>query len=99
MNEIKRLHRVEAWELLPERYAALRAMLISVRSSNSDLPEDQRATIQGAIKHFNDFEVTVERSISSKKPLPNPARLNAILSEQIDKLTEILAAIKQQKEK
>jgi hypothetical protein len=37
MNEIKRLHRVEAWTILPDRYAALRSTLISIRSMNPDL--------------------------------------------------------------
>jgi hypothetical protein len=38
IDEIKRLQRQEAWEILPDRYSALRTLLISIKSSNPDLP-------------------------------------------------------------
>ncbi len=93
MNEIKRLHRVEAWVILPDRYAALRNMLLSIRSMNPDLREEYRTVIQNALQQFNDIEKAVERSLVSNKPL-NRARLNAIVSVQVDRLIEILEEIK-----
>ena len=93
MNEIKRLHRVEAWVILPDRYAALRNMLLSIRSMNPDLREEYRTVIQNALQQFSDIEKAVERSLVSNKPL-NRARLNAIVSVQVDRLIEILEEIK-----
>jgi hypothetical protein len=93
MNEIKRLHRVEAWAILPDRYAALRNMLISIRSMNPSLREEYRIAIQNALQQFSDIEKAVERSLVSNKQL-NRARLNAIVTTQVDKLIEILEEIK-----
>jgi hypothetical protein len=95
MEEIKRLHRIQAWSIVPERYSALRAILISIRTSNPNLPSDQLAALQTAIKNFSDFEGTVERSISANKAMPNPAKFNSIVSAQVDRLNEILSAIQQ----
>src|SRR6266851_8176489 len=80
MNEIKRLHRVSAWAILPDRYAALRSMLISIRSMNPDLQLEYRTAIQNALQQFSDIEKTVEKSLASNKPPTNWARLNAIVS-------------------
>ncbi len=93
MNEIKRRHRDEAWVIRPDRYAALRNMLLSIRSMNPDLREEYRTVIQNALQQFNDIEKAVERSLVSNKPL-NRARLNAIVSVQVDRLIEILEEIK-----
>src|ERR1035441_1033775 len=42
MDEIKRLHRVRAWELLPDRYSILRRLLASIQTLNPDL--DRKST-------------------------------------------------------
>src|SRR5215470_5972159 len=94
MNEIKRLHRVEAWAILPDRYAALRSMLISIRSMNPDLQVEYRTAIQNALQQFSDIEKIVERALASNKPPTNRARLNGIVSVQVDRLIEILEEIK-----
>ena len=95
MNEIKRLHRVGAWTILPERYSALRTILISIRTSNPSLPDDHVAALQSTIKHFSDFENLVERSLASGAGMPSPAKFNSIVSGQIDRLSEVLEAVKQ----
>jgi hypothetical protein len=94
MNEIKRLHRAEAWVVLLDRYAALRGMLISIRSMNPDLQAEYRTAIQNALQQFSDIEKTVERSLASNKQPTNRARLNEIVSIQVDRLVEILEEIK-----
>jgi hypothetical protein len=94
MNEIKRLHRAEAWVILPDRYAALRNMLISIRSTNPDLQVEYRTAIQSALQQFSAIEKTVERSLASNKPPTNRAKLNEIVSVQVDRLIEILEEIK-----
>ena len=93
MNEIKRLHRAEAWVILPDRYAALRNMLISIRSTNPDLQVEYRTAIQSALQQFSAIEKTVERSLASNKPPTNRAKLNEIVSVQVDRLIEILEEI------
>lgn len=94
MDEVKRLQRLDAWQLLPDRYSTLRRSLITIRASAPRLTEQQGSIIQGAIQHFSHFEEQVERGLAGKKPLPDPARLNKIVSAQADLLGEVLGALK-----
>ena len=96
MNEIKRLHRVNAWAILPDRYAAVRQELVLIRSSNPELNPDHRAALQGAIQQFSQLEQAVETTLSyeNRNP-PRAAKLNAIVSTQVDKLNEILDTLRQ----
>lgn len=85
MEEVKRLHRVMAWNILPDRYAEVRKALISVRSSNPPLPPECLAAIQGAIQHFTEIENEVEKALALGRRDPSQAKLNEIVSRQIDK--------------
>ena len=89
MEEVKRLHRVIAWNILPDRDAEGRKSLISVRSSNPQLPQGCLAAIQGAIQHFTEIENEVEKALASGRKEPSQAKLNEIVSLQIDKLIAV----------
>lgn len=95
MEEIKRLHRVSAWSILPDRYSTLRRMLISIRSANPGMSDEFKAHITGATQQLKVCEARVEEFLASGSDKPDPARLNAILSDQVDKLSEILETLKQ----
>lgn len=95
MEEIKRLHRVSAWSILPDRYSLLRRMLIAIRGANPDMSDEFKAHMTGATQQLADCESVVEEFLASSGDKPNPARLNAIVSVQVDKLSEILEALKQ----
>lgn len=75
MNEIKRLHRIEAWRLLPDRYAAIRQDLVLIRSANPGIGANHRSSLNGAIQQFAELENVVEKSLSytSKNP-PRPSK-------------------------
>lgn len=94
MEEVKRLHRVMAWNILPDRYAEVRKALICVRSSNPQLPEEGLAAIQGAIQHFTEIENEVEKALASGRKEPSQAKLNEIVSLQIDKLIAVQEALR-----
>jgi hypothetical protein len=96
MDEVKRLHRVAAWPLLPDRYSHLRARLIAVRCSRQDLQPHQLAVLQGAIQHLSVLESQVEHSLLPGSKLPNAAKLNALVSGQLDKLTEVLTELQRE---
>jgi hypothetical protein len=96
MEEIKRLHRANAWNILPDRYSSLKRHLVSIRTSNPKLPDEHQAALQGAIQHFGDMEKRVEKTLSAKASSPNIATLNEIVSTQVDKVNEILAAFRQE---
>jgi hypothetical protein len=96
MDEIKRLHRVGAWSQLPDRYSYLKRLLISIRSSNPDLVEGYRTTLQSAIQHFTDIEKKVERALVNDSAPTGVAKLNTIVSSQLDQINEVLAALRQE---
>lgn len=92
-EEIKRLHRVKAWQFLPDQYSRLRLMLVAVRTTSPDLTNKERATIQGAVQHLSDMEKLVEKSIGNSNEIDGP-KLNSIISTQMEKLTEVLETLK-----
>ena len=93
MNEIKRLQRLRAWSLLPDRYAELRRKLVTLKSSAAQLTDAQRQICQGTIETFADLEQKIERSIAINTPPRNPAKFNDIVSGQIDELHAVLLAV------
>jgi hypothetical protein len=98
LEEIKRFHRSQVLEPLPDRYAALRKLLIAVRTDRigaqkPSLSEPQRTTIQGAISNLAKAEEAVERALASKTK-PDFVRLNKGLSKDLDSLHEILVHLK-----
>lgn len=96
MEEIRRLHRKEAWEILPDRYSALKRSLISIKGLNPDMPDKYKRAIQSAIQIFSSIEGRVETALSRKESPQDVAELNQIISKQIDKLQQILVEIKNQ---
>ena len=94
MDEIKRLHRKNAWEILPERYSVLRKTLISIKTSSKDLSDNQIKILQSAIQNFKNIEEQVEIALLQNKIPDNIDKLNKIISLQSDKLQETLIEIK-----
>jgi hypothetical protein len=94
MDEIKRLHRMLAWELLPDRYASLKKSLISIRGLHPNLSKNQSKVIQAAIQNISDIDQLVEIALIEKKPLDDIPKVNQIMSKQIDNLHTILVEIK-----
>jgi hypothetical protein len=93
MEEIKRLHRSRQSEMLPDRDAALRKALISVRRLAPSLQGGQDTTLQAAITTLAAIEGTIEKSIHGGSE-PDYVRLNRLLSRDIDALHAVLIDIK-----
>lgn len=93
MDEIKRLQRLRAWSVLPDRYAELRRKLVALKSSAAQLTDAQRQVFQGTIEKFADLERRIERSVATGTTPPNPAKLNDIVSSQIDEVQAVLLAV------
>lgn len=96
MEEIKLLHRKEAWEILPERYSSLRKTLISIKESNPDISDEYKKRIQSTISILSNIENEIEQINYSKTAPPDVPRLNQIISRQIDRLQPILIEIRNQ---
>lgn len=94
MDEIKRLQRAAAWQILPDRYATVRRLFIEIRSVSDSAPDEHREALSGAIQHLKDIEDKVEKSLQNGGKTPNVVSLNAIIGQQRDKLAEVLEAMK-----
>jgi len=94
MEEIKRLHREEAWAILPDRYATLRGLLVTIRSSDARLSEDQRQILSEVIQYASGVEHRIEKSIQAKTAPPSIPNLNKGMSEQLDRLTAMFGEIR-----
>jgi uroporphyrinogen-III synthase len=98
LDEIKVLQRKGDWTVLPDRYSAVRRILVSMKSVAGQLTAAQVEILQGSLAQFTEIEKKIEASLASgKKPLTH-ARFNEVVSAQVDKLHEILIAMKQKEE-
>lgn len=93
MEEIKRLHRDSSWQILPDRYSNLKNLIVSVKSANGDLRDDQKAIIQNVLTQLTNMENQVERHLMTKQNPPDITRFNSIISKQVDNLREILVEV------
>ena len=90
LEDIRRLHRLQAWSALPDRYTSLRRDLIAIRGRTPNLTEDQRSNIQGAIQQLSNIERQVENAMAGGADVPSVNRINDIVSRQIDRLAVLL---------
>ncbi len=99
IEEMKQLHRLGYWTVMPVRYAAVRRKLFAVRASCPTLTKTQKSSILGIIEQFKDIERIVEQAIASSQPPADVAGLNRLAAEQVDNLTEVLVAVQQEMKK
>jgi hypothetical protein len=96
IEEIKRLHRVRAWEISLDRYSVVRRLLGSVQESSPSVSEEQRTVLAGAIEQFRVMEQTVERARSrNTQDDLDLARLNKMASKVLDQLNGVMISIRE----
>jgi len=93
LEEIKRLHRAAQWSVVPDRYAALRKILITLRTANARLNGHQLSAIQNAVANLSQLESAVERREDNPSGL-KPAKFNLVISKDIDELVAALEELK-----
>lgn len=94
MEEVKRLHRAGAWTVVPDRYSFLRRTLISIVANHRDLSQPHKILIQSAVSQFRELESSVDTFLFNGKNAPSSAKLNKIVTAQMDKLDEVLNTVK-----
>jgi hypothetical protein len=96
MDEIKRLHRARAWELVPDRYSVLRRLLASIQTLNPDLTDEQKTILGGAVVQFRTMEHQVETARARGRMADlNLARFNRIVAKQLDELDKVMLSIRE----
>jgi ribosomal protein S13 len=96
MEEIKRLHRAAAWPVLPDRYSILRRLLIRIKSSNHLVDAESQRSIQLAIEQLMTVEQRVDTALARGDTPSNPAKLNQVVSAQIDSVEVVLRNLQRQ---
>ena len=97
-EDVRRLHRLKAWEALPDRYTTLKQQLISIKGRTLNLSEYQKTQIQGAIQQISMIERQVEIAIGGADE-PDVRRINDVISKQIDRLAQILVDVQNEIER
>jgi len=97
IEEIMRLQRTQAWEIVwdivLDRHAVLRGNL--VRCKEGIESESQRAFVQGAIDQFRVMILEIERARTTpQQSRLDTAAFNRILSDQIDVLEKVRIGVK-----
>lgn len=92
MGEIARLHRAGAWPQLPDRYAEVRRLVVSVKEYDKQLTAGERTELQGAVTQFAILANKVERVISGVEQARSD-QLNKILAEQEDRVQRIMVSV------
>lgn len=97
-EEIGRFHQSRIVEPLPDRYAALRKILIVARASSDalegqSLTDEQKTILQSALVNIASAQEVVNRAIA-KEVAPDFPRLIRLFSKDLDGLYELLVHLK-----
>lgn len=79
--------------MLPDRYAAIRKLLIQLKSCNILLSAELSSVVQGALANLGLIEKQVEKSLSELNDI-KPSKFNASISGDIDGLLGVLTELK-----
>ena len=96
MEEIRRLQREGAWRILPDRYAALKQALMALRSEHPSLTDAQQTAIQASLMQVREIEQKVERALEQKADPSGVAKMNGVISGEIEKISEVLVSLKRE---
>jgi len=92
LGDIRRLHRLEAWEALPDRYTSLMMDLRAIRTRTPTLSLEHRTRIQEVIAQIAVIERQVERIVNGKIEA-EVASLNITVTRQINRLADLLVEL------
>lgn len=92
LQDIRRLHRMKAWEALPDRYTSLMIDLRAIRTRTPTLSREHRREIQAVVTQLTTLEDEVER-IMSRKGGSEVASMNLTVTQQINRLSDVLVEL------
>lgn len=89
LEDLRRLHRLEAWPALPDRYTSLMMDLRAIRTRTPSLSKEHQREIQGVVAQLATMERLVER-IVNRKAIAEVTSLNITVTRQINRLADLL---------
>jgi hypothetical protein len=93
IKEIKGLLRDSKREIARDKYSELRLLLIGIKKSGVTFLDSEGAIIQAAVTHAKANEDALEKAVYEKNSTEY-VKTNSVLSDQVDKLYEVLMDIK-----
>jgi hypothetical protein len=93
MDEIRRLHRGRSWSHLPELYSQVRRLLIAISGNDRQITALQRSELRAVIEQFATLEEQLERILAGKAN-GSPEKLNGVVAKQLDRVHEVLVAVR-----
>jgi hypothetical protein len=95
MDEAKRLNRAKRWEVLLDRYALAKKLLVHMKAQNPSLGHQHTQAIASTISQLGTLEDVLEQALQDgSDPTKRVAHFNSILSKQIERLDGLLAEVK-----
>ena len=76
LDELQQLQAVGAWQILPQRYAAIRRELITIKRSDAVLTKKDKSVVQGIITEFSKLEDLVVAANQHHRLPDDPAALH-----------------------
>lgn len=94
IEEIKRLHRSDAFDLLPERYSLVRSRVISIRESGMATSEGELSLLQDIVSRVSSLEIAYDANNDFLRDARRLAKSNQSLSECTDALIGLTEKIR-----
>ncbi len=93
-NELRFLQRKKEknWELIQDRYSAIRKKLIVIKERHPDLEDDDKQLLQSGIQHISNIEKVLEKGFENTK-FPSSSKLNESIIEISTRITELFAKL------
>jgi len=96
LEEIKRLHRVGAWTIVPDRYTSLRTLLSRILTASPESTQRHKTAMMSLIGQLIEMEKSADRALAANTQPKNLAVLNETLSKYGDELGTALVEIRGQ---
>lgn len=93
LEEIKRAHRQGDVFSLPDRYAAIKKLLLTIIATKIEISDEQRNVVHEAAKYITRMERQIEKKISANEKI-DLIKFNGKVTENLDNLIKILAEIR-----
>lgn len=89
---IRKLHRAQSWDALPELYTTLKLELIAIKVRTPNMSETHKTQLQNAIQQISNMEKQVEATIGGGST-PEVGRMNNLVSRQMDRLGQVIVEL------
>jgi hypothetical protein len=97
LEEIKRLQRARQWRVVLDRYATLRKYIIQIGVQHPLLTPERRSVLTGTTRQLLEIEKGLEKDVDRDDCAnTDAAKLNQVISRQVDQVFRVLTELQQE---